>query len=226
MTITTNKTDDLQGWPDRPHYAAIRPADLMESLNQTLFLWLNASEHPSALALMPAIFLAEWFIWTIPFLIGIGWLCGNEDTRKAMLVATASGLLGLLINQVIGLAWSHPRPFIIGLGHTLVPHVADSSFPSDHLTLWWAVAFSLMLQRGQRIAGIGSALLGIPIAWARIYLGVHFPLDMFGAAAVAAISSWLTLREVRWYLEPSYRLACGIHRRIFGRLIALGWVRE
>lgn len=198
----------------------------MESLNQTLFLWLNAPEHPSALALTLAIFFAERLIWAVPLLIGIGWLRGSEDTRKTMLVATATGLLGLFLNQVIGLAWSHPRPFMIGLGHTLIPHVADSSFPSDHLTLWWAVAFSLLLQRGPRIAGIGLALLGVPIAWARIYLGVHFPLDMLGAATVAALSSWLTLREARWYLEPSYRLATDIHRRFFGRLIALGWVRE
>lgn len=198
----------------------------MESLNQTLFLWLNAAEHPSALALMPAIFLAEWFIWTIPLLIGIGWLRGNEDTRKAMLVATASGLLGLFINQFIGLVWSHPRPFMIGLGHIFIPHVADSSFPSDHLALWWAVAFSLLLQGVQRNAGITLTLSGVLIAWARIYLGVHFPLDMLGAATVAAISAWLTLHEARWYLGPSYRLASGIHRRIFGRLIALGWMRE
>lgn len=75
----------------------------MESLNQTLFLWLNAPEHPGALTLMVAIPLAEWFIWTVPLLIGIGWLRGSENTRKTMLVATASGLLGLLINQVT--AW-------------------------------------------------------------------------------------------------------------------------
>lgn len=84
----------------------------------------------------------------------IGWFRGGEPTRKTMLVASASGLLGLLINQIIGLACLHPRPFMIGLGHTLIPHVADSVFfPSDHLTLWWAVAFSLALQRGPRIAG-------------------------------------------------------------------------
>jgi undecaprenyl-diphosphatase len=148
----------------------------MESLNQTLFLWLNAPEHPSALALTLATFFAEQLIWAVPLLIGIGWLRGSEAPRKAMLVATASGLLGLLINQAIGLAWFHPRPFMIGLGHTLIPHVANSSFPSDHLTLWWAVVFSLALQRGPRIAGIGLVLLGVPIAWARIYLGGSFPV--------------------------------------------------
>ena len=161
----------------------------MEHLNQTFFLWLNAPEHPNALVVTLATFFAEWLIWAVPILIGIGWLRGNVNTRKALLVATASGLLGLLTNQIIGLAWSHPRPFMIGLGHTLIPHVADSSFPSDHLTLWWSVAFSLLLQRGPRSVGVTLALLGLPIAWSRIYLGVHFPLDMLGAIAVAAFSA-------------------------------------
>jgi undecaprenyl-diphosphatase len=49
---------------------------------------------------------------------------------------------------------------------------------------------------------------------------------MLGAIAVAAICAWLTLREARWYLVPSYQLSTGIHRRLFGGLIALGWVRE
>ncbi|CAD6562159.1 Undecaprenyl-diphosphatase BcrC [Paraburkholderia kirstenboschensis] len=198
----------------------------MEHLNQTLFLWLNAPEYPNALVLTLTTFLAEWLIWIIPALIGIGWLRGNEGTRKTMLIATASGLMGLLINQLIGLAWSHPRPFMIGLGHTLIPHVADSSFPSDHLTLWWSVTLSFLLQQKLQRAGVALALLGAPIAWARIYLGVHFPLDMLGAIAVAALSAWLTLRAADWYLEPSYQLAFGIHRRLFGRLITLGWVRD
>lgn len=197
----------------------------MESLNETLFLWLNASGHPNAPVLTLATFFAGWFIWVMPTLIGIGWLHGSKNTRKAILVATASASLGLLVNQLIGLAWTHPRPFMVGLGHTLIPHAADSSFPSDHLTLWWAVAFSLLLQHRLR-AGISLAMLGVPIAWARIYLGVHFPLDMLGAIMVSALSAWLTWRSAHWYLEWSYRCAIGIYRRIFGRLIVLGWIRR
>ena len=88
----------------------------MESLNQTLFLWLNAPAQPNDLLLTVAIFFAEQLIWAVPCLIGIGWLGGDEGIRKAMLVATVSGLFGLIINQLIGLAWSNPRPFMIGLG--------------------------------------------------------------------------------------------------------------
>ena len=56
-----------------PTCEAIQPGDPMESLNQTLFLWLNAPEHPSALALTLAVFFAERLIWAMPLVIGIGW---------------------------------------------------------------------------------------------------------------------------------------------------------
>jgi undecaprenyl-diphosphatase len=49
---------------------------------------------------------------------------------------------------------------------------------------------------------------------------------MLGAIAVAAFSAVLTLHEARWYLGPIYRLATRIHFLLFGKLIALGWVRE
>lgn len=196
----------------------------MESLNQAFFLWINAPAQPNPLILSLAVFFAEWLIWAAPLLIGVCWLRGKEETRKTLLIAIASGILGLLINQMIGLVWLHPRPFMIGIGHTLIPHVADSSFPSDHLTLWWSIALSLWMQRVPHTTVL--IWLGIAIAWARIYLGVHFPLDMLGSGLVAAGAAWLTRRGSRWYLEPGYRFVMGIYRRIFSRMIAQGWVHE
>jgi len=198
----------------------------MKDLNHALFLWLNAPEHPTTLLLAIATFFAEYAIWALPVIIGFGWLRGSEHTRKVLLEATASGLAGLLINQIIGLVWQHTRPFMIGLGHTLIPHAADSSFPSDHLTLLWAFAFSFLMHRSPRMAGLALALLGLPVAWARIYLGVHFPLDMVGAALVAGLSAWLAFREMRVYLPATYSLALSVHRVLFGKLIQIGWVRK
>lgn len=140
----------------------------MGNLNHALFLWLNAPEHPVTLLLACATFFAEYAIWVIPAIIGFGWLRGSESTRKVLLEATASALTGLLIAQIIGWVWPHPRPFMIGLGHTLIHHAADSSFPSDHLTLLWAVAFSFLMHRKPRRAGLALALLGLPVAWTRI----------------------------------------------------------
>ena len=160
----------------------------MENLNHALFLWMNVPVNPNTQLLAIATFFAEYVIWVIPVWITVGWLRGSEHTRKVLLEATAAGLAGLLINQIIGWLWQHPRPFMIGLGRTFISHAADSSFPSDHLTLLWSIAFSFLMHRRPRVAGLMLALLGLPVAWARIYLGVHFPFDMIGAALVAALS--------------------------------------
>ncbi len=198
----------------------------MEDFNDTLFLWINAHEHPSMLALAAATFFGKYIIWVVPALVAIGWLRGGEYCRKVLLEAGASGLAGLIINQFISLIWQHPRPFMIGLGHTFLAHAANSSFPSDHLTLIWAVACSLLMHHGTRRVGTALALLGLPVAWARIYLGVHFPFDMLGAAIVGAFSAWLASRAAHRYLSPVYGLAIRIHRTLFGRLIEWGWVRD
>ena len=76
------------------------------------------------------------------------------------------------------------------------------------------------------MAGMTLALLGLPVAWARIYLGVHFPHDMIGAALVSALSAWLAYREAPLYLPPTYSLATRIHRTLFSKLITLGWVTK
>ncbi len=198
----------------------------MEGLNQALFLWLNAPDHPSQLSVTIALFFAQYFIWLIPATIAIGWLRGGERTRKALIEATVAASIGLGLNQLIGLAWMHPRPFVIGLGHTFLAHAADSSFPSDHLTLWWSVAFALLLPGNLPRLGTVLALLALPVAWARIYLGVHFPFDMLGALAVSLVSVGLTRRAVGSYLPFIYRAAICAHGVLFGKLIALGWVRK
>jgi undecaprenyl-diphosphatase len=198
----------------------------MEAFNRTLFLWINAPAHPNALLLTLATVLAEYLFWLIPIGVAVSWLRGGEHTRKVLLEVTTAALVALLINQAIGLVWQHPRPFMIGLGHHFLAHAADSSFPSDHLTLMWAVAFSLMMHHRWRLTGVALALLALPVAWARIYLGVHFPLDMAGAVVVASLAAWLARRQVRWYLPPLYGIAMHMHRALLGRLIARGWMKE
>ncbi|AUH49988.1 undecaprenyl-diphosphatase [Chromobacterium sp. ATCC 53434] len=197
----------------------------LKGLNFALFASLNAPAHPAPAILYLAMFCAEGLIWAIPAGIGLAWLRGGESARKAALAAAMAGLAGLLLNQLIGLAWPHPRPFMIGLGHTLIPHAADSSFPSDHLTLWWSAAFSLLLRLDCRRVGYALAALGLAMAWARIYLGVHFPFDMAGAAATALAAAWLAGPQHQPHLEPIYRLALRARRLLFGRLIVAGWLR-
>jgi undecaprenyl-diphosphatase len=196
----------------------------MEEFNQSLFLLINASAHPNPLTLNAAMVAAELLIYLIPISLLIGWLRGSEATRKLMLEAVVAGIVGLSISMLIGMLWQHPRPFAIGLGTNFLAHSPDSSFPSDHLTLQWSVAFSFLLHKRLRTLGLLYSLLGLPMAWARIYLGVHYPFDMAGAAVVAAFSAIICQRCAPWFMAPLFRCASAIYGFLFAPLIRRGWM--
>ena len=170
---------------------------------------------------------AEYAIWLVQLTLVAAWLWGEPSTRRQALQTGVAGALALSINVGFGLAWYHPRPFAIDLGTNLLPHAPDSSFPSDHLTALWTVAFSLMWNARLRRVGVLLALLGLPMAWARIYLGVHYPFDMLGAAAVSALSAWLCSGRVAHTLsEPLHRLGLALHGVVLAPCVRRGWVRK
>jgi undecaprenyl-diphosphatase len=198
----------------------------MEHIDQSLFMFFNAGDHPSTLLVMLARILAEDLVWLIPVGLVLGWLRGSTGFRHVLVSATLAGLTGLMINQLIGLVWYHPRPFAMGIGRTLIPHAADSSFPSDHLTLIWSIGMALLFRVRTRAIGLLIVLAGIPVAWARIYLGVHFPLDMAGSSLVAMASASLIVRSRDVVASPIANGLLHIHPILFARLIRRGWVRQ
>lgn len=194
----------------------------LESFNRHLFLLINAGGHAGTSTIVFAKFWAEWVIWAIPAGLILAWLRSGSRTRQSLLLAALSGVVGLLVNQLVGLMWYHPRPFEIGLGHTYLAHAADSSFPSDHLTLYWSVTIAWLLTRGGKWAW-GMVWLGLPLAWARIYLGVHYPLDMVGAALVSVGSAQVALRSGDRVIGLLFPWLESFYRRLCAPVIRRGW---
>lgn len=203
-----------------------RTDKLMEELNRTLFLNLNAHADASPLVLLFAKIMAEYAILLVPVILVLGWCGRSERHHRLMLSAFLATLAGLAINGLIGLLWDHPRPFVMPLGHTFIPHAPTPSFPSNHMTIVSTVAFSFLLRPHLRAIGLALAVLALPIAWSRIYLGVHFPLDMLGAVVVAAISATLVRLLQPLFMTPLYRLLRRLYRWLFAPLIQLGWVSK
>jgi undecaprenyl-diphosphatase len=156
----------------------------LETLNQSLFLQINAAEGTSPTAIFLATVLAEYTIYLIPLTLAALWLWGDVAKREWLLKAFCVAMFALLANQLIGQFWQHPRPFVMGLGTTWITHAADSSFPSDHATLLASIGFAFLGNLSLRL-GAATLALSLAAAWARVFLGVHFPFDMIGAYAVA-----------------------------------------
>lgn len=55
----------------------------MESLNHTLFLWINAPADASATIVWLAMAFAEYAIWLVPLTLVAGWLWGEPQIGRA-----------------------------------------------------------------------------------------------------------------------------------------------
>ncbi|CAB3644670.1 Putative undecaprenyl-diphosphatase YbjG [Paraburkholderia sediminicola] len=195
----------------------------LEAFNQALFLMINATPSTPAWQIDIARMIADYVIYLVPLSLIAIWLFGDGNQREVAVRAFSVAMLALGLNQIIGLVWPHPRPFVLGIGHTFLEHAPDSSFPSDHGTLFATIALTLLLG-GVRRYGMAILLSGLAVAWARVFVGVHFPLDMVGAVIVACVAFLL--------IAPLWRL-CGaavtgslvkVYRKLLARPIERGWL--
>lgn len=196
----------------------------MEALNHALFLYINATPNLPRWLITIGLIVANDLIWVVPVtLIGL-WLAGGDERREIALRAALVASVALGINQLIALVVYHPRPFVIGLGHTFLAHAPDSSFPSDHVTLLSAVVCTFLYNR-QRFLGLIGLGIAIAVAWGRIFVGVHYPFDMAGAACVGWATYVLMTPPWRWFGANVSRICIAVYRRVLARPIGHGWLR-
>ncbi len=174
-------------------------------LNNVVFHWLNAPAGAPVALVQLAIAIATWLVAVVPTLLVALWIWGHPHKRAALIATGLAASAALACNQLLGALWYEPRPFMAHIGRSLMAHAADNSFPSDHATFMATVAIGLIATRGGPRWGVALLVAAITVAWARIYLGVHFPIDMvasLGVAIVFGASSVLLVAPIRCLAMP------------------------
>jgi len=157
----------------------------MQHLNKLWYLNINSfSGHAPLLDFMMLIF-ATYTPYLFIFILFYLWFGKSKDIA---LFAGYAATLGVFVNLVIGLFYFHPRPFMENLGHVLLSHNSDSSFPSDHVSFTLSIAFMFLTFKTTKTLGIMASILGLLCGVARIYSGVHWPFDILGSIIVAIFS--------------------------------------
>jgi membrane-associated phospholipid phosphatase len=188
-------------------------------MDGSLFHWFNRLANRTGWAHGVLTAYAKYGISLFALLLLATYLDGrrNDDVRAVAGSVWAAGatLIALGIGQLIGGAIDRARPYEAMTGiHLLVDKTTDFSYPSDHATVVGAIAAGLMFtnRRGGRVA----AALAVVMAFARVYVGAHYPGDVLAGlalgAAVAAVGRLVAVPQLT-------RLAVWLSRTAVRRIV-------
>jgi undecaprenyl-diphosphatase len=80
--------------------------------------------------------------------------------------------------------------------HNIGPRYRDHSFPSGHTWTACAISMLMVLFFGRKYWW--TFLIAAAIGYSRIYVGVHFPLDVLAGGGLGALLAFLVWRVTAW----------------------------
>jgi undecaprenyl-diphosphatase len=181
--------------------------------NRHLFELINAAAGIGHTRLLLATALAEWVIWLVPLVMLVGWARGDRAGRSELLEILFAVLIALTLAQCVAHVWPQPRPFQLLLGTQYLSHSSDPGMPSDHVTVFWSLAFAALMSRQRAAWGFPLLAIGLAVGWSRVYLGVHFPFDIAAALPVALAGAALA-RALRRPMQPAVARILAFHDRL------------
>ena len=176
--------------------------DLNSIIDYDLSLSLAINRYVGKLEMIDslmAILASDYFFPVIfaLFMVGI-WFNGSEQKERVVnqYIVIYSVISLAFVNWVVFVVNAYlfrPRPFENEQITLIYYEATDSSFPSNALAVLFAIAISTLIVN-QRY---GSVLLFLSIVYgiSRIYVGIHYPLDIFSALILGA-----TIAGIVWYI--------------------------
>jgi undecaprenyl-diphosphatase len=178
----------------------------MAHADEVVFLWLNGWVGRSALFdgivgwvvsdyLVPAgmalTLLGLWFV-------GVDGAARMKHQVGVFAALTAMGLASWVV-FISNDLYFRPRPFIDHDVSLLFYQPTDSSFPSNPAAASFAIAAAVWGVNRR----VGAVLLfgAGAYSFARVYAGVHYPVDVLAAALIGIVVAYLVLK-LRDLLEP------------------------
>lgn len=147
------------------------------------------------------------------------WLLARPGGDRKWKLAASSGLaaagLALLVNQLIAKIWHRPRPFASHpSAHVWGSRSHDPSFPSDHASASFAIAFAVIAY--DRLAGALFLVAAVVISVGRVFIGAHYPADVAAGLLVGLACGSIVARLARPILMPLIRIVERITDPVIG----------
>lgn len=138
------------------------------------------------------VFVTNPLIYLLILLIFILGIRGTTREKKALILILLSIPIAVLLIKGIHFFYLEDRPFVTHNLPLIVEEDINASFPSRHTTISAIIAFAYTYFKSKW--AIPFLLVALLIGLSRIYVGVHYPLDVIGGFVTAIIALVIGLR--------------------------------
>jgi undecaprenyl-diphosphatase len=125
-------------------------------------------------------------------------------SRMVILALFSAGIARFVFAEAIRLVWFRARPFV---AENFIPLISQSpteaSFPSGHATFYFALA-TIVYFYNKKI-GAWFFVASFFIAISRVFVGVHWPLDILAGALIGILTGWLSYKLFKKYENYIFR---------------------
>lgn len=147
----------------------------MPVLNELMLLITALGEETAFLA------IALIFFWCV-------------DKKRGYLLMSV-GFAGTMLNQFMKLWFRIPRPWVLDENFTILEQAREGaggySFPSGHTQSSVGTFGGIAYTTKNKAVRVISIVIAVLVPFSRMYIGVHTPLDVLVAAAMAAAMLFL-----------------------------------
>ena len=169
---------------------------MIEQIDQQLFMLINSHNSPFWDNVM--YFLSMKLVWAPLYLVILIYL-GSKYRRKFTLILLViiiaiilSDQISVLIKNSVDRLRPCHDPALQGLIHLVNGQCGSIyGFVSSHAANAFNVAFLSLMFIKKRWYSVSILIWAVLISYSRIYLGVHYPADVFFGAILGSLIGWV-----------------------------------
>ncbi|WP_017753990.1 undecaprenyl-diphosphatase [Calidifontibacillus oryziterrae] len=158
----------------------------ISAYNIELFRMINdLGKHYTALNPV-MIFIAEYTIFFLALAVVTLWLSRSNNNRLIVISGVVTLVLSEIVGKIAGKLHTNNQPFAeIANVNQLIEKAVNNSFPSDHTIIFFSFCITFLLfNRGW---GFLATIIALIVGFSRIWVGVHYPADVFAGALISII---------------------------------------
>jgi undecaprenyl-diphosphatase len=148
--------------------------------------WVGSLFHGVEQASIPVMVVITGLLW---FFSRPG---GGRKWKLACGSGYAAAALGYVIAFVIHHIYDRPRPYEAHAIRHPWSSSTDASFPSDHTSLSFAIAFAVLAF--DTVAGVVFLVVAAIIGVGRLFIGAHYPGDVLAGVGVGLVAALIVVR--------------------------------